>query len=329
MKTVLASSLFLLTACAVAPASNEPSLLLIGNKGEDTVSFVNLDTGLEIERVPTSAKAPHEIAVSPNDKFAAVVNYGSAAIDILDIASREIVHTYDLGENENPHGIIWQADDRIFATTEGGKSIVILSGGDTWSDRTLRSIKTHQDGTHMLAVSQDGKRAYTVNMGSGTVSLIDVDAGRVLVSNGGGDQPEGIDLAKNDSELWISARGGDVVYIMDAKTLKGLGAIKVGKFPLRLAVSPDGKKAVTSNLVDGSLSVIDVESRKVERTLSVSGQSDAQQVTILFSDDGSKIYVAETGTDTIAELDFKTGQVLRRLSAGRQGDGLAIVPGTK
>ena len=35
--------------------------------------------------------------------------------------------------------------------------------------------------------------------------------------------------------------------------------------------------------------------------------------------------MAETGTDTIAEVDYASGRVLRRIAAGEGGDGLAIV----
>jgi DNA-binding beta-propeller fold protein YncE len=48
------------------------------------------------------------------------------------------------------------------------------------------------------------------------------------------------------------------------------------------------------------------------------------QVTLLFGGDGSRLYVAETATNTVAEVDFASGQVLRRLPAGEGGDGLAI-----
>lgn len=42
--------------------------------------------------------------------------------------------------------------------------------------------------------------------------------------------------------------------------------------------------------------------------------------------DGRRLYVAETGRDQVAEVDFRSGRVLRRFAVGRQGDGLAIAP---
>jgi DNA-binding beta-propeller fold protein YncE len=72
--------------------------------------------------------------------------------------------------------------------------------------------------------------------------------------------------------------------------------------------------------------VIDVAKRQVVRTISVSGQKDALQVTILFARDEKRLYVAETGRNDIAEVDVRAGKVLRRLAAGTNGDGLAIAP---
>jgi YVTN family beta-propeller protein len=105
--------------------------------------------------------------------------------------------------------------------------------------------------------------------------------------------------------------------------------VATGRFPLRIAVRPQGDVAVTSDLQDGSLSVIDTATAKVIRTLTVSGPAEAQarfQVTILWSDDGQRIYVAETASDTVAEVDYAKGTVLRRLKVGAGGDGMAILP---
>ena len=100
----------------------------------------------------------------------------------------------------------------------------------------------------------------------------------------------------------------------------------VGQTPIRVLASPDGRWIVTSNLGGGSLTVIDARTRAVARTIQVSGEQAAGQVTILFSPDGRRLYAAETGRNTVAEVDLESGRVLRRLAAGANGDGLAIAP---
>lgn len=327
--TAIISTGLLQSSCAAEPNKTETasaSYLLVGNKGDDSISFINLATGREESRRPVSATAPHEIAASPDGgTYAAVVNYGAAAIDIFDVKEKTIIHSFNLGENKNPHGIVWLSDGRILATTEGGKSIVIISDANDFNTRTVSSIATGEDGTHMLAVSSDGKFAYTANLGSGTLSKIDLNSQLTLKSVPAGNAPEGIDLTNNNREVWVSARGSNEVYVFDADTLDRVATIPVGNFPLRLAISPDGKKAVTSNLADGNISVIDIASRKVEREIKVSGTAQTAQVTIIFSLDGKRLYVAETGINKIAEIDFESGKLLGRLSGSIQGDGLAIV----
>jgi DNA-binding beta-propeller fold protein YncE len=105
-----------------------------------------------------------------------------------------------------------------------------------------------------------------------------------------------------------------------------LATVATGPRPIRVAVSPDGRWVVTSDFGTGAMTVIDAARRAKVRDIVVSGSDEAQQVTILFSTDGRRLYVAETGHDRVAEVDFASGKVLRRLPAGRNGDGLAIAP---
>ena len=104
-------------------------------------------------------------------------------------------------------------------------------------------------------------------------------------------------------------------------------SVATGRFPLRLMIRPQGDVAITSDLMDGGLSVIDLESGEVARSIAVSSPEDAQnrfQVTVIWSEDGSTIYVAETASNTVAEVDYASGEVRRRLPAGEGGDGLAV-----
>src|SRR3546814_20578767 len=110
---------------------------------------------------------PHEIAISPDGKQAAVVAYGGTTIDIFDIAKRTKLRTIDLSPNRRPHGLLWLSDGRLVATTEGSASVAVVAPGGE-----LTSIATEQKGTHMIAVAPDNRTAYPANIGPGTVSEI-------------------------------------------------------------------------------------------------------------------------------------------------------------
>ncbi len=316
----------------IAEPSVPSGTLIIGNKGEDTVSFINLATGEEAARVATKSM-PHEVAISPDGTLAAVVAYGGTTVDIFDIESVSLAQRIELFPNKRPHGLVWLADGRIMATTEGSDTLSIISYIYCPPQQVcpaiapiVTAIPTGNKGSHMLAVNADGSRAYVSNLQSKNVSVLDTALGKKIRDLDAGTEPEGIALTPDGKELWVAARGSDEVFVFDTDTLEQKANIKTGRFPIRIAISPDGRHAVTSDLRDGAISVIDTASKKVIRTISVSGSEDAFQVTLVFSPDGKYLYLAETGTNSIAEIAFDSGKVTRRIAAGEDGDGLGISP---
>ncbi len=319
-RPLFAAALIAASLGCSAPATAGP-LLLVGNKGEDTLSFIDLASGRELGRAATG-RAPHEIAVSPDGKQAAVVSYGGASVDLFDVVTRTKLKTIDLSPNAGPHGIAWLSDGRLVMTTERSKSLSIV---DPAAGKLTTSIATGQEGTHMVAVSADRRRAYTANIPAGTVSVIDLAGGKKVRDIAVGGNPEGIALSKDERTLWVADLEGARVQAFDTASLAKVAEVATGPRPIRVAASPDGKWIVTSNFASGSLTIIDAATRKKLRDVPVSGSAEAGQVTILFGP-GGRLYAAETGRDEVAEVDLASGKVLRRIKTGKNGDGLAIVP---
>ncbi len=311
-----------LLALAVASPANADTLI-VGNKGDDSISLIDLDTGRERARLPTGEQ-PHEVAISPDGARAAVVSYAGTTIDIFDIARAEKIETIDLAPNSRPHGLVWTRDNRLIATTEGSGTLTIVD----MDTREMTAIETGQDGSHMVVVSRDLTRAYVSNLGSGTATVIDLEAGETIANLEVGDAAEGIALTQDGTELWVSDRDNAKVVVFDTATLEQISEIAVGNFPIRLAISPDGATAVTSNYADGSLTLIDVATKQVTRTQTIFGTADAAQVTILFDEAGDRLYVAQTALGTIIEVDLAEGELLGMMGAADGSDGLAISPVT-
>jgi YVTN family beta-propeller protein len=323
----------LLVACAPmetpvrdGASAMAPTLFVAAKRG-NTLSKVDLATGKEVLRLP-SCTNPHELATAPDGRHVALACYGGTSVDIFRTDSLARVASIDLGANARPHGIVWHANGDIYTTAEGRKSVFWIR--DPLSDaRELFESGTGKEGSHMLAVSPDGRTAWTTDLGSRTVTRVDLVTRRAPLSVPVGEEPEGISLAPDGATLWVSARGSNQAFALDPQTMEVRASIATGRFPLRIAVRPQGDVAITSDLRDGSLSLIDTATAKVIRTITVSGPAEAEarfQVTILWSDDGSRIFVAETASNTVAEVDYASGRVLRRLPGGEGGDGMAILP---
>lgn len=324
---ILAGMLAALAAGMPAAAETPDGALFVAGKRGNTLAKVDLATGAEVLRLP-SCTNPHELATSPDGQHVALACYGGTTVDIFAAATLARVAGIDLGTNARPHGIVWHANGDIYATAEGRQSIFRIA--DPLSEtRALFEFGSGKIGTHMLAVSPDARTAWTTDLGSRTVTRIDLVTRRAPLSVTVGEEPEGIALSPDGTTLWVSARGSNQAFALDPQTMEVRETIATGRFPLRIAVRPQGDVAVTSDLQDGSLSVIDTATAKVIRTIAVSGPAEAQarfQVTILWSDDGTRIYVAETASDTVAEVDYVAGVVLRRLPGSGGGDGMAILP---
>ena len=324
----------LLTACAGPQGSLPSSLadpqpsgsLFVAGKFRNVLSKVDLGSGEVAYMVETCAN-PHELAVSPDDAHVALACYGGQQIVIYDTERLMVRQRLLLGRQARPHGIVWHPNGDIYATAEGRQSIYWVRNPLS-SSPDIIEYGTGKEGSHMIAVAPDGHHAWTTDLGSKTVTRIDLVTRRAPLSIEVGEEPEGIALSPDGETLWISARGSDKAFALDPQTLDIRDTIDTGDFPLRIVVRPQGDFAVTSDLADGGLTVIDTATGEAVRQIAVSSREEAesrQQVTVLFSPDGERIYVAETRSDTVAEVDFASGRVLRRLPGTGGGDGMAIV----
>ncbi|AOL95074.1 YncE family protein [Porphyrobacter sp. LM 6] len=322
------------TPALATETDNAPAALFVAGKRGNTLSKVDLTTGDEVLRVPSCVN-PHELATSPDGKHVALACYGGTSVDIFTTDTLTKIRSIELGENARPHGIVWLTAIDLYVTAEGRQSIFWVRDPLRLYPETIREelslleFKTGKRGSHMLVVAPDTKTAWTTDLGDRTVTKIDLLGRYAPVSVAVGEEPEGISLSPDGTTLWVSARGSNQAFALDPMTLEVRQTVATGRFPLRIAVWPQGDVAITSDLQDGALSVIDTQTAKVIRTIPVSSPVEAQarfQVTILWSKDGNRIYVAETASDTVAEVDFASGVVLRRFNAGEGGDGMAILP---
>ena len=317
----IACSILLLAAAAPVHADT----LMVGNKAEHTVSFIDLATGKEVAR-RESGRAPHEMAVSPDGRTVVAVSYreqgyAGDTLHLFDVASAAKKSTITLPGHKGLHGLKWLGHgSNVVVTSEVTKNVAVV---DAAAGKLIASIPTDQEGSHMVAVSSDGSRAYVANIGSGTFTAVDLSRNSKIRDVPVGEGAEAIILSPDGKQLWVGANDARKVVVFDSQSFAKLGEIATEGVPIRIEFSPNGKAVAVSEPDKNRVIVIDPATRKITRTIDLAAGDYAGPVTMLFSPDGKRLWVAATGSAAVAEIDTSNWTISRRLDAGKGSDGLA------
>jgi DNA-binding beta-propeller fold protein YncE len=315
--------------------------LLVGNKAAASVSMIDLETGREVARAVTG-EGPHEIAVSSDGKLAVVTNYGADTpgntLTVIEVELGESVGTIDLGDYTRPHGIVFMPGNRRVLVTAEGKQVLLQV--DVWQGKVEKAMPTGQDTSHMLAYDPAGKRAYVSNLGSASVSLINVAAGELLSFQSTGAGAEGIALGNSGRDLWVTNRGEGTVSLLDTSYLKSRAKLEVPGFPIRVEAMDrrHGGKVLVTSARSAELTIISPEQPAVEQTVPIGleGRSDtifgdrigdsSVPIGIEIDPQGKRVWIAHAAADAVQELDTANWQQVRVFEGFDEPDAMAYSP---
>lgn len=317
-----ASRLSAQTAAKQSAAHKAQSYLLVISKPGDSLLIIDPATLKSLARVPTG-EGPHEVIASADGNIAYVANYGTGpkpgtSLSVIDLASRKEIKRIELNDLVRPHGLV-EADGNIYFTAEGAQSVARYNQG---SGNVDWRVKTGQKGTHMLAISPDRKRIYTPNIGSDSVSVIELGAkqGDARVTQiQVGKQPEGIALSPDGRELWIGHRVDGLVTVIDTTTLKATATLNVGEAPLRMTFTPDGRRILIMNPTGDALHVFDRTTRKEVKRIEIGGVP----VNAVCSPDGRKAFVTVVQASKVVVVDLEKLTIAGEAAYENVSDGIA------
>ena len=336
---------------AVPPPRPTPKVaLLVLAKKDMTLAVVDPATLQVVAKVPVGVN-PHEVIASEDGRTAWVTNYDNGAahtITVVDLVAQKVVKVIDLGALYGPHGLA-VAGGKTYFTAERAKVIGRL---DPANEKVDWELGTGQTGTHMLWVSKDGRKIVVVNVGSGTLSLMEQktpqpadffpqklskQGGVATEANGGpgmpdweetvvkvGGFPEGFDVLADEAgdpqTIWVANAVEGAVSIVDWKSRAVAGMIQANvPSANRLRFTPDRRLALISREKSGDLAVLDVAGRRVMREIQV-GTGAAG---VLVEPDGARAFISCSPDNWVAVVDLKKMQVVGKVLPGTEPDGLA------
>jgi YVTN family beta-propeller protein len=304
-----------------------PGLVLVANKGDRTLGIVDPVEGRQIAVVPEDGVTGHEVAASPDGKLAFVPIYGNAGVGqpgtdgrlvrVIDLVKREVAGTVDFGTGVRPHcAVIGPRNGLLYVTTELQNSVAVIDPGTL---KVVQTIPTEQPESHMLAITRDGRRGYTSNVGPGTVSVLDLKAGKVLavISTSAGAQR--ISLSVDDRRAFTADQTKPRLIVIDTAAEKVITSVPLPGVGYGTAPTPDGRWLLVALPRVRQVAVVDMDLLQAVRTLDV--PSAPQEV--LVQPDGARAYVSCDAAGQVAVIDLTTWRVEKLVPVGHGADGLA------
>jgi YVTN family beta-propeller protein len=276
--------LAVLFAIGKASAQTPSPALIVLEKEDHALAVVDPSSLKVVGRVPIGPD-PHEVAVTTDGKFAYASNYGANSTPGHTLSVVDLV-----AQKLLPAVDLGPLRAPHGVQGSDGKVYFTAEGSksigriDPATNRVDWALGLGQNRTHMLVVRNG--RIFTSNVNSDTIGVIDPDP-------------------KADVSDWR------------------VSAIPVGKGPEGFDVSPDGSQLWAANSHDGTVSVIDVASRKVIATIPANTKTANR---LKFTPDGARVFISDLGTGELVVMDVKTRSVAKRVALGKGIAGILIPP---
>jgi YVTN family beta-propeller protein len=292
-----------------------------------------------------------------------VPNSGSNTVDVIDPVSFKIVEHFavgrqpqhitpsydlkrlwvlaDLGDSVTEIDpatgkkgqTIWVKDPyNMYYTPDGQFAIVVaerearLNFLNPSTMKMVESVKVPCRGIDHMDFSANGR--FLIASCEFAASLVKVDVttrqpvGTLSLEAGG--MPQDVRSAPDGKLFYVADMMANGVYVVDPYTFTRVEFIPTGKGAHGISISRDAKLMYVSNRGEGSVSVVDLETRKVVKRWEIPGGGTPDMGGI--TPDGTTLWLSGRYSREVYAFDVSDGHLLARIKVGKGPHGLAVFP---
>jgi YVTN family beta-propeller protein len=218
---------------------------------------------------------------------------------------------------------------RVIQTNSAGDNVHVIDPATNKVVGTIQDIRI----AHGVAAAPDGSRLYITDEALHTLDVVDALSLSVVARLPLTGRPNNVTITKDGSKVYVGIReepGG--LNVIDTAFLRNAKTIPIGGGIHNVYVTPDGKFVVAGSLTHNLISIADVDSDTLVRTIKMT--AGVRPMAFETKPDGStnRIFVQLTDYHGVVAVDFATGKELARYDhpaiAGAQAnwDGLQGAP---
>jgi len=317
-------AVFLVLLAAVVQA--EDGRLLAAEKGDRSLAIVDPSSGKVVASVAEGGVTGHEVIASPDGRLAFVPIYGNSGVGkpgtdgnnivVIDISAKKVVGSIGFDHGVRPHDPVFgPKDGMLYVTSELDKTVTVI---DPKTLKIVGTIPTGQTESHMLVISHDGRLGYTANVGPGTVSVLDMQARKVLKVIPISGNTQRIAISNDDRWVFTADQTQPRIAVIDTKTDTVAKWVPMEGIGYGGAATLDGRWFMMTLPDQNKVAVVDLKTMQVVRSVDVG----AYPQEIVVRPNGKAAYVSCMHADQVTEIDLDTWKT-RTIATGKLTDGLA------
>jgi len=304
-------------AQAAKPA--EPTLAVVLNSGDATVSLVDMKTRT-VTKTISIGKEPHHVMLTPDEKTLLVANAMGNDIALMNPLTGEV--TGRIPKIIDPYHIGYSPDNRWFITAANRLDRVDIYAANGADLKLAKTITVGKTPSH-IAFTADSKLAFVTMQDSNDLAVIDLVNQTLLWKIPTGPAPAGLWMTPGDQYLLVGITGADYVQVIDWRNRREVKKIITGKGAHNFRPQGDRKHVFVTNRIASTISLLNMQTlEKVGEITGLPAGPDDMELT----PDGKQLWVSFRFARKAGVIDVPSMKLVNVIPVGKSPHGIFFHP---
>lgn len=195
------------------------------------------------------------LAVAPSGQRALVTNQGKEYLAIVNLNGQPTTESL---LDQRPSDVTFSPDGRTLYVT-GCRDFCTTGTVEALDASSLATVRSFVvgPGPYRFALSPDGTRGYTTNIGGPSLSILNMASGAIVATVPVGVEPSGLAVSPDGTKVYVASQAQSTLTVIDAKAGTVLATMATPAGAREIVVSPDGRRVYLSTR--GSVLVLDAQ----------------------------------------------------------------------
>ena len=305
----------------LSPAVRDfPSRVYVPNSGSNTVDIIDPATFKIVGHFAVGHQ-PQHVVPSWDLKRLWVLNDLGDSVTEIDPATGKKGQTLPV---EDPYNMYFTPDGKFaIVVAEARKR---LDFRDAQTMKLVDSLPVDCAGVDHMDFTADGRFLIASCEFSATLLKVDVAnhkvVGTLMLEKGG--MPQDVKTSPDGKVFYVADMMANGIYLIEPDSFTRTGFIATGKGTHGLYVSRDSKVLYISNRGEGSITVLDLATRKPVTKWQIPGGGSPDMGGV--SADGKVLWLSGRYNAEVYAFDTSDGHLLARIKVGKGPHGLCVYP---